>query len=732
MPKFKNLQTSFNSGEFSPLISSRLDLTQYYKGAKSLKNCQVLPQGGVTKRPGFELLTKLDVPNAESDFVRLIPFVFNDLEKYTLALKADGKITVYNAKSVAAEVQTKFVGTMIKEVQFTSSGDTVIMVHPRVHPQELKRDRTKTPIEWTVKDMPLKNIPLYSFDSGADPDKLYDIQEMKFYFFKGSETFALNIGGVVKPSITYNLSYKKPIPNGGWFGDDASNLVSQIQTSFGSAYEVTPLYKTTSERVVVSTYTETIGSRDREVTRSVYETQTKRVFNSIKIQAKTEKTGKSFTVAYQSTSAVSIDIVPTGGQKPEVQPEAVWSETRGYPATVAFHQGRLVFGGSLARPQTIWLSRAGSVYDFGVTDPDNLVANDSMDITLASTQASAITGLDSSRDLIVLTIGGVFKVFSAEGILQPTTISAKQESRIGSKFTYPVNFDNRTFYLQNTGAELNSISYDFTTDAYQTFTNALFSSHLLKNPFRISTLNSGDKFNTNYLIVTNSDGTLAVFSSLLEQEIKNWSPYVTDGQIIDSVGLGSDLIMAIRRYDADGVAHLTLERMTQDNHYCDSYEEFHADAPQTAFGGFSRFKGKEVAVLADNYPLKITVEDDVVELPFKASHVVVGLPLHMAIETLPLNVQLGSGQAVWNIKRITKATLNLVDSLDVSLQYNKRKYTVANRNFNTDLLNPPTPITGIKEVRLVGFTKEATVIIESREPTPLTLLSIQLEVHASG
>ncbi len=727
MPKFKQLQTSFNSGEFSPFVQPRTDVAQYYKGAKSLKNCQVLPQGGVTKRPGFELLTVLNTPNPASDFVRLIPFIFNDLEKYTIILTSDGKATVYNDKAIVASIQTKFVGTMIKEVQFATAGDTVIMVHPRIPPQLLKRNRSKTPVEWTVIDAPLKGVPLYTFDSGTDPSKLYDTQEVNFYYFKGGETFAFNVKGVVQQPITYDVRYEQPFygDRDKIFGDNADSLVQQFYKVFDSQkYTVTPMYTTTVKTVYG-------GSSGHGGVSS--EKQTERIFRGIKIDAKTSTEGTFFSVAYQSTTAVSIDIVPIGGAGTEPQPEAVWSETRGYPATVTFHQGRLVFGGSLSRPQTLWFSRAGSPFDFSVVDPDNVLANDSMDITLASTQASAIAGMDSGRDLIVLTIGGVFKVFSAEGILQPKTISAKQESRIGAKFTYPVNFDNRTFYLQNTGAELNSIAYNYTTDTYQTATNALFSTHLLKNPFRLSVLNSGDKYNTNYLVVTNTDGTLAMFSSLAEQEISNWAPYETDGVIVDSVGLGSDLILAVRRKNALGESTLSIERMRQDNYFCDSYEVFSQATPINEITGFNRFKGKTLAALADNYPIEVTVsKEGVITLPFKASVIVVGLPIDVVIETLPLNVQLGSGQSVWNVKRVTKATLNLIDSLDVQVEYEGRKYSVANRNFNADLLNPPSPITGIKDIRLLGFTKEATVKIRSQKPTPLTLLSLQLDVHASN
>ena len=44
--------------------------------------------------------------------------------------------------------------------------------------------------------------------------------------------------------------------------------------------------------------------------------------------------------------------------------EDVWSATRGYPRTVTFHAGRLYFGGSRDRPNTIWGSKIALFFDF--------------------------------------------------------------------------------------------------------------------------------------------------------------------------------------------------------------------------------------------------------------------------------------------------------------------------------------------------------------------------------
>ena len=52
MPKSQFLQSSFVSGELSPLLLGRTDLDQYYSGAQTAENVVIVPQGGIKRRAG--------------------------------------------------------------------------------------------------------------------------------------------------------------------------------------------------------------------------------------------------------------------------------------------------------------------------------------------------------------------------------------------------------------------------------------------------------------------------------------------------------------------------------------------------------------------------------------------------------------------------------------------------------------------------------------------------------
>ena len=56
MPMSKFFQSAFMSGELSPLIKGRVDIDQYYKGMQTAENVVIVPQGGLKRRPGTQLL----------------------------------------------------------------------------------------------------------------------------------------------------------------------------------------------------------------------------------------------------------------------------------------------------------------------------------------------------------------------------------------------------------------------------------------------------------------------------------------------------------------------------------------------------------------------------------------------------------------------------------------------------------------------------------------------------
>ena len=52
MAKTRFIQSSFVSGELSPLLKGRIDINQYYQAVETADNVVIVPQGGMRRRPG--------------------------------------------------------------------------------------------------------------------------------------------------------------------------------------------------------------------------------------------------------------------------------------------------------------------------------------------------------------------------------------------------------------------------------------------------------------------------------------------------------------------------------------------------------------------------------------------------------------------------------------------------------------------------------------------------------
>ena len=59
MTKATPLLSSINSGEFSPRMEARVDFDRYPNAAKMCRNFLLLPQGGITRRPGTRFIKEV-------------------------------------------------------------------------------------------------------------------------------------------------------------------------------------------------------------------------------------------------------------------------------------------------------------------------------------------------------------------------------------------------------------------------------------------------------------------------------------------------------------------------------------------------------------------------------------------------------------------------------------------------------------------------------------------------
>ena len=157
-------QTSFTSGELTPGLLGRIDVSRYYAGAQLLENVLVVPQGGVKRRPGLRHVAQLDDGLGG---VRLIPFAFNTEQTYVLALTA-GTFRVWRSDGtlLATGTGAPWTAAQAATMNRAQSADTLLLAHPDMAPQRIRRGATES--TWTRDAVPFTNIPTFDFGTGAE------------------------------------------------------------------------------------------------------------------------------------------------------------------------------------------------------------------------------------------------------------------------------------------------------------------------------------------------------------------------------------------------------------------------------------------------------------------------------------------------------------------------------------------------------------------------------------
>jgi hypothetical protein len=170
MARFVDVTTNFSTGELDPLLRARVDLATYSNALAKATNVLIQPQGGLRRRPGLKHI--LELPNSSTpsagNGVRLVPFQFSVDDSYMLCFTHQ-RMYVIKAGSVIANINgsgnnyltTTVTSSMVDDMCWTQSADTLIVVHPDLQPVKIVRGGTDA--TWTATSVTFDSIPKYAF-----------------------------------------------------------------------------------------------------------------------------------------------------------------------------------------------------------------------------------------------------------------------------------------------------------------------------------------------------------------------------------------------------------------------------------------------------------------------------------------------------------------------------------------------------------------------------------------
>jgi len=353
--------------------------------------------------------------------------------------------------------------------------------------------------------------------------------------------------------------------------------------------------------------------------------------------------------------------------------EGEWSDYRGFPSSVTFHEGRLWHAGQ----DKIWGSVSDSYYSF---DPG--VSGDSGPIqrSIGYGPLQVFNGLVSLNRLVGFTQASEVQVKSSsfDEPLTPTNFSIKDVSTYGSSSVGQVKVDTRSFYTNRPSHRLMEISYSVELQDYRSRDLGLIHPDLNLDNEIIHV--AVQRLPDTRIHCVREDGTVAILIYEPENEVMAWVRYETDGIVED--------VYVLPGHDEDDVYYIvkrTINGNTKRYHekwaveadcqgetiskIADCFYEY-SGASTATISGLSHLEGESVVVWGAGKALgTYTVASGSITLSEAVTGCIVGLPYTATFKSSKLAYAAQMGTALVQKKRVHSLGLLLYNTHYQGLQY---------------------------------------------------------------
>jgi hypothetical protein len=687
MANIRTNQQSFGGGELTPEFMGRISDAKFQTGLSVCRNFNVLPHGALQNRAGFAYVGE----TKNNGKTRLIPFSFSNDETFIIEMSNDsfvGYFRFYTQGAVVIDsvvpyfINHPYTANELFDVHFVQSNDVLTLVHPNHPPAELRR-YGNTDWRYEVIDFgSLASGVVLSVLATAAPDQ----NNVKNYTYVAT--------GVDSVTLTESLQCAPFTVSNNLLQTGAKNTISlpvRMNSSF-TRYNIYLLYNG------IYGY---IGQTD----------------------------GSDF---------VDDNIAPDLSKTPPVEND-YFTGAGNYPSSVSYFEQRRVFGGTINKPQNIWLTKSGTESNLSSSLPSR--DDDSISFRVAAREANSIKHLLPMASLVALTGSAEWKITSNNSdALTPSTISVRPQSYIGANNVQPMIINASAVYAAARGGHVRELAYNWQANGYLSGDLSLRAPHLFDG------LNIVDmayaKSPVPIVWMVSSNGNLLGMTYVPDQQIIAWHRHDTINGAFESVACvvegDYDVLYAVVRRTIQGETVRYIERLdprdftlVQDAFFVDCGNTY-SGTPTMVISGLWYLEGQTVSILADGSPHpQRVVTNGQVFLDNAYSKVSVGLPITADVKTVPAAFQV-AGDGKGRVKNVNKVWLNVYRSSGISVGANESMLTKMKSTI-TAYGQPNALVTDEIEITLSpSWGGSGQVMVRQTDPLPLTLLSMSMEVSTGS
>lgn len=507
--------TSFNSGEFSPLMAGKTDFKYYASACKKLRNFIPTPQGPVRRRPGTHFVEEV---KSSSNRTWLRRFVFSQDQSYMLEFGnlyirffADHGPVMSGMSPL--EVVTPFTTVDLQTadggfaLRFAQSGDVLYIVSGSHPVKKLTRTGSST---FSFADMVFVGGPF----EDIDPDETTTI-------YASAATGAVTL---TASAATFNANMV-----GSLILLEQKNTDSIKQWEVGKTIAINDVRKSDGKNYKALTAGTTGSIKPTHTKGAKYDGDP-----GVQWDYLDPGYGWAEITGYTSTTVVSASV------KSRIPDNAVgstnattrwalgaYSDHNGHPTDVAFFRERLTF----VKGRVIRGSVAGDFDNFSSRDDGGLITKDmaySIDIT--SDQADGVSWISPiTNALMVGTYGDEFAVMENSGgeSFGPGNIKSDKQSTNGGAFVVPATVGNGVLYVQDSLRKVRDIAQAESVEVrWESIDVTVLADHITKAKItQMVYMRDPDSV----VWCVRADGALVGFTVNRAQDVRGWHPHYLGG-----------------------------------------------------------------------------------------------------------------------------------------------------------------------------------------------------------
>jgi len=528
-------QDIFSKGELSPYMYARVSVNEYNNGLKIAQNVLTYPTGAAGKRFGTLYQSTLSSSVTRDNFY-FATFVYLNECIYQLVIRP-GSIDIYLEGVSIGNVANAFDAYDIANMSTTVIGSIFRIAGPGFKPYDLVRSKggddpitgiVNNEFTFTGSTLPLNQpFPMRFVTAGTLPVTTPQIKVGITYFMIATTT----VDAVSIFATAYDAKFRLnqfTLTNIG----TGSNFLHAINnwTLAHSVFKNLPVYDfngaTTSYDAISFTPSATTGNAVTITLSAAYAPLNSSYIGGAFIGGG----GTSRITAVASTTSFTVAVSRPFDATTAIQgslallAEPAWSNARGWPQICSSYQNRALFANTASLPNGFYASVINDYTDFGdLTDDDD----DAISWYPSSNNINFIRFIVPYRSITVHTNTGIYSSpLSDLAAITPRNFTLQLQDSTPADVLLPQAIDNQVVVIS--GNDVHQMLWDGINNAYTSNIVSVISEQTVRDPVDEVAFADLRRAGSRYVFIINSNGSMAVFQTLISQAVSGFTPQIME------------------------------------------------------------------------------------------------------------------------------------------------------------------------------------------------------------